>query len=280
MKMIIRADDVGYTHVHNLGTFQSVDQGLVTSCDVMLDTPGSIEALQLLRDRPWISTGWHTHFWGSPVLPPSQVPSMYDASTGHFRADLSTAEDVSYEECLAEMRAQMELAVKYLGRALDTAMAPRGTSPFGRAMAKLIEEYGIVTGYAGMHGPASAHFPPAAPRWADRKIMMAFPTGKTHSGDVFFTDSIAVQQAYDPLRVWTDDEYGIWAMDQDAIPIIVFHPGYVDEYVAKLGDHGPNAWKFLTTRPVEVLALCSQALRDWMLEHQIELVNLRDALYH
>ena len=45
MKMIIRADDVGFTKVHNMGTFETLDNGLTTSCDVMLDTPGTVDAL-------------------------------------------------------------------------------------------------------------------------------------------------------------------------------------------------------------------------------------------
>ena len=77
MKLIIRADDVGYTKIHNLGTFQTIDEGVVTSADVMLDCPGTVDALEQLKERPWISVGWHAHFWGAPVrrtCPPSTTP--------------------------------------------------------------------------------------------------------------------------------------------------------------------------------------------------------------
>ena len=140
MKMIVRADDVGYTHVHNIGTFEAVDNGVVTTCDVMLDTPGSVEALELLRDRPWISTGWHTHFWGAPVLDPAEVPTMYDASIGHFRRDLSRAADVSYDECLKELRAQMDRCVQILGRPMDVASVGDWDTPLKRAKRKVVEE--------------------------------------------------------------------------------------------------------------------------------------------
>ena len=68
MKMIIRADDVGFTDVCNIGTFETFDKGLSTSADVMLDCPGTEDALRRLRNYPWISVGWHGHMWGSPVL--------------------------------------------------------------------------------------------------------------------------------------------------------------------------------------------------------------------
>ena len=64
MKLIIRIDDVGYTEVHNLGSWKAIEQGIATSADVMLDTPGTEDALRRLRDYPWISVGWHSHFWG------------------------------------------------------------------------------------------------------------------------------------------------------------------------------------------------------------------------
>ena len=40
-KMIIRADDVGYTQVNDIGAFESIDMGVVTAADVMLECPGT-----------------------------------------------------------------------------------------------------------------------------------------------------------------------------------------------------------------------------------------------
>ena len=44
MKMIIRADDVGFTDVCNIGTFETFDKGLSTSADVMLECPGTVDS--------------------------------------------------------------------------------------------------------------------------------------------------------------------------------------------------------------------------------------------
>lgn len=51
MKLVIRADDVGYTNVCNTGAFESIDNGVVTSADVMLDCPGTGDALRRFRLR-------------------------------------------------------------------------------------------------------------------------------------------------------------------------------------------------------------------------------------
>jgi chitin disaccharide deacetylase len=93
MKLVIRADDVGYTDICNIGTFKTLEQGISTSADVMLDTPGTEDALLRLLEMPWISIGWHTHFWGSPVLDPTEVPSLVEEENGRirFRKDLQNA---------------------------------------------------------------------------------------------------------------------------------------------------------------------------------------------
>ena len=61
-KMIVRADDVGYSDVCNIGTFKSIEEGIVTSADIMPDAPGIVDALNRLKEMPWISIGWHSHF--------------------------------------------------------------------------------------------------------------------------------------------------------------------------------------------------------------------------
>ena len=58
-----------------------------------------------------------------------------------------------------------------------------------------------------------------------------------------------------------------------------FHPAYVDYYIAKLGDYGPLAGLVTLSRAYDVEALCSKRLHDWILQNNIELCNVRDALY-
>lgn len=41
MKMIIRNDDIGYSEVNDLGMFETLDRGVSTACDVMLESPGT-----------------------------------------------------------------------------------------------------------------------------------------------------------------------------------------------------------------------------------------------
>ncbi len=279
-KMIIRADDVGYTDVHNLGTFETIKNGVVTSADVMLDCPGTVDALERLRDYPWISVGWHAHFWGAPVLAPEDVPTLYDAGRNGFRKDLTRLEDVSFDEALAECRAEMERCVKILGRAPDVGGFGSGSTPMARAMAQVQEEYGIVTNYMqhinfpGMPEPSEAD-KKARLRWADRKIV----SGSFVAFRDLETDSITDIEKYDPIAFYLEDKSHILDMPEDNIVMQAWHPGYVDYFVYQQGDYGPNANKYIAIRTVDVHALISPEVKGWIKKNRIELVNFRDALY-
>ncbi len=145
-KMIVQADDVGFSDVCNIGAFKTVEDGVVTAMDVMLDCPGTVDALERLRILPWISVGWHMHMWGAPVLDPKEVPSLVEKGgefVGRFITNLSQSEDVVSEEAVKELRAQLDRCIRVLGRAPDTGGGGRGNSPWGRACQQVSEEYGL-----------------------------------------------------------------------------------------------------------------------------------------
>lgn len=308
MKLIMRIDDVGYTHVHNLASFDAIDNGIATSADLMLDTPGTVEAMEFLRQRPWISVGWHMHFWGSPVLPQEQVKSLL-RENGHFRKDVSSAADVNEEEAYAELRAEVIRCVNVLGRAPDySVFGAKPVSPFGRAMARVLKEFNIPTNFV-KERMGEVQFPPEAnapeisfqmpspkpgeqmpdfakmalfpdnkvdPRWVDRKI---WGTGIT--SDVFLmTDSVTeLYEKYDPLEFYLKDYAGLLKLPEDVTVMTYLHPGFVDYYVYKEGDYGGNAKNFMASRTMDYHCLVSPELAKWVQSHQIELVSTVDALY-
>jgi predicted glycoside hydrolase/deacetylase ChbG (UPF0249 family) len=149
-KLVVRADDVGHSKVCNIGSFETIEKGVVTAAAIMLDSPGTEDALERLKAFPWVSVEWHTHMWGAPVLDPKQVPSLVEKDgpfAGRFRLNLGQADDVVYEEAVKELRAQIERCVKILGKAPDTGGGGRGTSPWGRAMSQVTEQFGLVNNF-------------------------------------------------------------------------------------------------------------------------------------
>jgi predicted glycoside hydrolase/deacetylase ChbG (UPF0249 family) len=305
-KMIIRNDDVGFSDVYNIGTFETIEHGLATSADIMLDSPGTEDALRRLKAFPWISVGWHTHMWGAPVLPTDKVSSLVEQEgefAGRFRADLFIAEDVVYEEALSELRAQIDRCIEIIGRVPDTCNFMGGNTPFKMALGKVLDEYNIVHDFAlkKCYGPEvmekitkaqlagekwakyynvvglTDHQPNE--KWAHRNILIA--DGGLPYIDLY-TDSVTeVEEKYDPVLYYTEDRAKLLEYPDDVIVEQSWHPGYMDYYVYRLGERNlrDRARQFTVGRVQDVAALCSKRLRDWVIENQIELINFRDALY-
>ena len=280
MKVIFRADDVGYTDVHNLGTWKAIDDGVVTSCDLMLDTPGFADACKRLRDYPWLSVGWHTHFWGRPVLSPSEVPSMVD-SQGKFkwRKDRSAANTVDYDEAVKELRAQLERCKDWLGRLPDTtglsAIGPGGAArraqgqeaethegPLSRALRTVCDEYGIVYGFMGGKGYGGKETIPDD-KYKALNIQEWVDLSHKHHKSLNVVDF----PFYDPAGAIME-----MPIDDSVIYMRSQHPGYLDDYV--LAESSCTI-----PRVKDVEALCSPELKAWIIKNRIELVNHRDVLY-
>ena len=274
-KMIIRADDVGYTKVHNLGTWETIDHGMVTAADVMLESPGTVDALEYLKERQWISLGWHTHFWCGPVLPAEQVPSLLIPGTDRFRHDIQSAEDMDEDELYAEMQAQLRRCILITGRAPDTTNLAMKDTMFNRVKQRVCDEYGIAYRFARKTGRGAIDKPD--PKWAHLNIFV--PSPEKAYGPLE-TDSISAQfENYDPVKYYTEDPDHLLDLPDDCIVEQSWHPGYVDYFVYKQGEQTPRAKLFTSIRTQDVAALTSPVLRDWIKAHKIELINFRDALY-
>jgi predicted glycoside hydrolase/deacetylase ChbG (UPF0249 family) len=146
----MRADDIGMSKFCNIGSFEAIDNGVVTAAEVMLDCPGTEDALARLKAYPWLSVGWHMHMWGAPVTDSKRVPSLVEKSgpfAGRFRTDLSQSSDVVFEEALMELRAQVERCIKILGKAPDTGGGNRGASPWGKAVSQVTGEFGLASNF-------------------------------------------------------------------------------------------------------------------------------------
>ena len=280
-KLIIRTDDVGYTPVCNIGTFETYDRGYGTSADIMLESPGTVDALERLKNYPWISVGWHTHFWNSAVLPVEKVKSLLIPGTDRFRHDLRSAQDVDYDEVVAECRAQLDRCLDILGRVPDVGVDFGRETPFSAALADVSREYGMAVNYASrLHrDPETGEITrgPVDPKWADSKVFMADnwnlgggPLQETFRG---------LDNDYDAIDWLLADTMKINELPDGAALMHGFHPGYVDYYVAHQGDYGPMAPLVTLSRAYDVEALCSKRLHNWILDNNIELCNLRDALY-
>src|SRR5688572_1178871 len=87
IRLIVRGDDMGYTHSGNKGIIKSYKEGIETSIEVIVPSPWFPEAVKLLKQNPGVDVGIHlaiTSEWDNIKWRPlSDCASLKD-SNGYF----------------------------------------------------------------------------------------------------------------------------------------------------------------------------------------------------
>ena len=111
-RLIVNADDFGFTSGVNRAIVEAHTHGVVTSSTLMANGKAFAEATDLAQRTPGLSIGCHVVLIdGEPVLPPDQIPTL--TSSLRFRDGLkqfaarSLAGRMSAEEIAAEAAAQI-----------------------------------------------------------------------------------------------------------------------------------------------------------------------------
>lgn len=176
-RLIIRGDDMGYTHSGNEALIKCFKEGIETSIEVIVPSPWFPEAVKLLRQNPGVDVGihlaitseWENIKWRSLT----DCPSLKD-NNGYFfpmvdpnpnypgqsiKENKWTIEDVE-----KEFRAQIEMALRNIPNVshISTHMWCDHISEEVKAMTKkLAKEYHIDIDpadynaqYAGYDGPS------------------------------------------------------------------------------------------------------------------------------
>lgn len=79
MKLIINADDFGYSRGHNLGIVDCITKGMLSSTTCLCTMEDTIHAFELAKQYPQIDLGIHlTLDLGKPICDPKEVASLID----------------------------------------------------------------------------------------------------------------------------------------------------------------------------------------------------------
>jgi chitin disaccharide deacetylase len=83
--LIVNGDDLGIHAAVNVAIVRSIEDGIATSCSLMVPGPAAADAMRLLRERPHLPFGVHLtlvrdigrHRWG-PLTARERIPSLLD----------------------------------------------------------------------------------------------------------------------------------------------------------------------------------------------------------
>ncbi len=150
-QLIINADDFGLTQHINQGVIKAYQEGILTSTSLMVNMPGSEDALGLLKQNPGIGVGIHLNiFIGKSLAPQSRLGSF--TKNGYFLQDIYRllwiliSKRINSGELELECRMQIEKALNsgVSITHLDSHMHLHFLGEFRALIMKLAQEYKIM----------------------------------------------------------------------------------------------------------------------------------------
>ena len=260
-RLVYRADDVGYTEAFDLGIYEAFEKGIATSADVMFDSPHTVQALLWLKERPWISIGWHRHLWESPILG-KEVPTMIDEE-GRFKwrhRKQYLMNEVSYDDAYREFKAEAELCKLILGHYPDSASyrMEEDVNDLERAYRDVVEELKIPANF-WYDSPRN----PGDPKWEHLQFRQW--GGENFVGGPSAQYELKNFAQYDP---YAKQSSVVWE-NEDQIWRIGAHPGFCDMHIMQESSCNLHRCKEHEA--------CLK-LVDWVIENKIELINQRDVV--
>ena len=146
-KILLRADDLGYSEAVNYGIEKSVKEGLISSLGVMGNMPATQHGVDLIKDCP-LALGVHTNICaGKPLTNPELIPSLVDEN-GNFKSSKqfrAAKEDfVVFEEVVLEIEAQYQKFLALFGRQPDYFEGHAvASSNFFKGLETVAEKHGL-----------------------------------------------------------------------------------------------------------------------------------------
>lgn len=253
MKLIVRADDLGFTDAVNHGIHKAIKDGIVTCTGLMTNMPEAENGFNLIKKYNHVSIGQHTNICvGKPCSDPKKIPSMVDENGNfHSSTELRIAykegrEIIAFEDAVVEVQAQLDRFREITGKNPD---------------------------YFEGHAVQSKNFEKALEYIAIKNNLLYIPFAidiipKINCKMAKFP-KMSVDNLYDPFTYILNDEGEI--LDSD-LALIVIHPGYVDQDLLEMSSYN-------MIRSLELKAFTSVVIKNWVKENNIELVNfnsLRD----
>lgn len=244
-KLIINADDFGYSKGVNFGIVEAYENGIVTSTTLMANMPGREHAAKLAKEHPGLGVGIHLVLTcGSPVR--DDVPSLINEQ-GEFRSQMEWMKYAEPAEIEREFSAQYKtvLALGLKPTHIDSHHHVHAHRKVAPIVTRLAEQYGLPV----------------------RKFSNVYSEGVGHQK--FHTTDVCLPDFYDQ---GVTKENLIHMLDQvkgrDTVEIMC-HPAYVD--VALL-----NGSSYNVERVRELEILTDPEIRSAVRTRGFELISYRD----
>ena len=246
-RLLIRADDLGFSEGTNYGIAKSVKDGIIRSVGLMPNMPAAQHGYDLIKDGN-VCLGQHTNICvGKPLTDLALIPSI-TGEDGEFRpssAYRAAMEDfVVLDEVILEIEAQYQRFKEITGR------EPAYFEGHAVASANFFKGLAIVAKRHGLDY-LPLNFDGSPIRFGNAELYM-------------YMDSM--KPDYDPFASLVSCMKNA---HEGGVEMFVCHPGYLDAYILRKSS-------LTVPRAMEVEMLCSDKTKRYIEEQGIELVTYED----
>ncbi len=262
-KLIVVADDFGFSEAYNYGVIKAYKEGIVTVASLMSNMAAAKHAVDLAKEYPGLCLAQHTNFvQGFPVSKAEEVPSMVDETCEFYRSyqwapvGFNAADKckgtvvVSYEDAKKETIAQLNRFKELVGEYPIHFEGHSVITPnIEKAFNEVSEEY---------------HLHCMTTKEENDDFYYAHELVYGEKGE-FYINAIQSPQGQKVEDFINSNGYGLLESPYE-YNVMHFHPGYLDAYVI---DH--TSLTIQRCRDLQVLT--SPQVKEWIKAHDIELVN-------
>jgi hopanoid biosynthesis associated protein HpnK len=283
-RLIVNADDFGFTSGVNRAIVEAHSRGIVTSSTLMANGPAFTQAVELAKRNPQLGIGCHVVLIdGDPLLDPQRISSL--TSSRRFGDGLKSfaaralAGRIDDGEIFAEVAAQIgklqasEISVSHVDTHKHTHLFPRILRPLLRAAREC--------GVRAVRNPFGPRLPMRSSQLMQRpNLWTRYAQLRILGGFARRFHSTVAQEGF----VTTDGTLGIevtGTLDEtlfhaiaESIPEgtweFVCHPGYNDVDLQKANT------RLRESRETELRVLTLPAAREILEQKGIQLISYRD----
>ena len=248
MKLIMRADDLGFSEAVNYGIEKTIREGVITSVGIMPNMDYAKHGYELIKDYD-IALGQHTNICvGKPLTNPKLIPSLVQEN-GEFCSSKeirARKEDlIRVEEAEIEIEAQLQRFIEITGKTPDYFEGHAVFSEnFFIALKNVAKKYGFFFENPGFDK-----------NWEQENGIVGLHFIELDENGL-----------YDPSQYL---ESCLKIIKEAPCSVAIFHPGFLDQYILSHSS-------FTLIRPMECEFLCGEWVKNWIVENEIKLVDFRN----
>ncbi len=255
MKLIINADDFGYSPGQNLGIIKAHAEGIVTSATCLANAPYLDNALSLAKNHPNLGIGVHLVLdMGKPLLPGKLIPSLIEPDGSFKRLPEDKPLKLNQTEILLEWSAQIEkiIASGVTPTHLDGHHHLQLHPDLFEVTLSIANKYHLPIRYFPYHDESK-----------ERRLMAEHKVKMIRGLTDFYKDTVCADYFYH-FKEHHD-------LIKDEVLELMCHPAYIDDIIYTKSSYNIH-------RIQELIILTSREVRDSLFSQGITLGNVRDFL--